>query len=42
MVEIFGRGSRTPALESQFFAVGRWQPQAQVLTPVRGPGTGLT
>jgi len=41
MVEIFSRGSRTPALESQFFAVGRWQPQAQVLTPVRGPGTGF-
>ncbi len=41
MVEIFGRGSRTPALDSQFFAVGRWQPQARVLTPVRGPGTGF-
>jgi ABC-type multidrug transport system fused ATPase/permease subunit len=41
MVEIFGRGSRTPALESQFFSVDRWPPQAQVLTPVRGPGTGF-
>jgi hypothetical protein len=41
MVEIFGRGSRTPALESQFFGVGRWQPRARVLTPVRGPGTGF-
>jgi hypothetical protein len=41
LVEIFGRGSRTPALESQFFSVGPWSPQAQVLTPVRGPGTGF-
>lgn len=41
MVEIFGRGSRTPALESQFFSVARWQPEAQVLTPARGPGTGF-
>lgn len=41
LVEIFGRGSRRPALESQFFSVGPWSPQAQVLTPVRGPGTGF-
>jgi hypothetical protein len=42
MVEIFGRGSRIPALESQFFQVGPWRPDAAVLTPQRGPGTGFT
>jgi hypothetical protein len=42
MVEIFTRGSARPALESQFFQVSRWQPDPRVLTPVRGPGTGLT
>jgi hypothetical protein len=42
MVEIFGRGSSVPALESQFFQVGPWQPDASVLTPQRGPGTGFT
>ena len=36
MVEIFGRRSRTPALESQFFAVGRWQPQAREVLPQIG------
>jgi hypothetical protein len=42
MVEIFGRGSSAPALESQFFQVGLWRPDAAVLTPQRGPGTGFT
>jgi len=42
MVEIFGRGSGAPALESQFFEVGSWRPDATVLTPQRGPGTGFT
>lgn len=42
MVEIFGRGSSVPALESQFFQVGPWRPDAAVLTPQRGPGTGFT
>jgi hypothetical protein len=42
MVEIFGRGSSAPALESQFFEVGPWRPDAAVLTPARGPGTGFT
>jgi len=42
MVEIFGRGSSVPALESQFFQVGSWRPDAAVLTPERGPGTGFT
>jgi hypothetical protein len=42
MVEIFGRGSSAPALESQFFQIGPWRPDAEVLTPQRGPGTGFT
>jgi hypothetical protein len=42
MVEIFARGSRSPALKSQFFQVSPWQPNRRVLTPVRGPGTGFT
>ena len=42
MVEIFGRGSSVPALESQFFQVGPWRPDTAVLTPQRGPGTGFT
>lgn len=42
MVEIFGRGSSGPALESQFFQIGAWRPDAAILTPQRGPGTGFT
>jgi hypothetical protein len=42
MVEIFGRGSARPALESQFFQVSAWRPDPGVLTPQRGPGTGFT
>jgi hypothetical protein len=42
MVEIFGRGSGSPALESQFFQVSPWRPDLRVLTPERGPGTGFT
>ena len=42
MVEIFGRGSGRPALETQFFQVSSWRPDPRVLTPVRGPGTGFT
>lgn len=42
MVEIFGRGSGRPALESQFFQVSPWRPDLRVLTPVRGPGSGFT
>jgi hypothetical protein len=41
MVEIFARGSASPALESQFFQVGPWRPDPGVLTPERGPGTGF-
>lgn len=43
MVEVFGRGARTPALQSQFFQVGTWKPAGTVLTPPpRVPGTGFT
>jgi len=43
MVEVFGRGARTPALQSQFFQVGPWQPSPSVLAPPSGgPGTGFT
>jgi hypothetical protein len=43
MVEVFGRGARTPALQSQFFQVGPWTPAGTVLTPPpRVPGTGFT
>jgi hypothetical protein len=43
MVEVFGRGVRTPALQSQFFQVGPWQPASSVLAPPSGgPGTGFT
>ena len=42
LVEIFGRGSGRPALESQFFQVSTWRPDLRVLTPVRGPGSGFT
>jgi hypothetical protein len=42
MVEIFGRGSARPALESKFFQVSRWRPDPRVLTPVRANGTGFT
>ena len=42
MVELFGRDSGRPALETQFFQVSPWRPDPQVLTPVRGPGTGFT
>ncbi|MBV9094828.1 MAG: hypothetical protein JO132_13285 [Streptosporangiaceae bacterium] len=42
MVQIFARGSPSPALRSQFFQVSSWQPDKAVLTPQRGPGTGFT
>lgn len=43
MVEVYGRGARTPALQSQFFQVGPWTPAGTVLTPPpRVPGTGFT
>jgi hypothetical protein len=41
-VEVFGRGSARPALESLFFQVSPWHPDPRVLTPTRAPGTGFT
>ncbi len=41
-VEIFGRGSAQPALETQFLQAGRWTPSGDVLTPQLGPGAGFT
>jgi hypothetical protein len=42
LVEVFNRGSAQPALETQFLQAGPWTPDASVLTPQRGPGTGFT
>jgi hypothetical protein len=42
MVEVFGRGSASPALESLFFQVSPWHSDPRVLTPTRAPGTGFT
>jgi hypothetical protein len=42
LVEVFNRGSAQPALETQFLQAGPWAPEASVLTPQRGPGTGFT
>jgi hypothetical protein len=42
LVQVFGRGSAQPALQSQFLQVGQWTPSASVLTPQHGPGTGFT
>jgi hypothetical protein len=42
LVEVFGRGSARPALESLFFQVSPWHPDPRVLTPTRAPGTGFT
>jgi len=41
-VEVFGRGSGRPALESLFFQVSPWHPDPRVLTPVHAAGTGFT
>ena len=42
MVEVFGRGSGHPALQSLFFQVSPWHPDPRVLTPARAAGTGFT
>ncbi len=42
LVEVFGRGSARPALETRFLQVGAWTPDSAVLTPRPGPGTGFT
>ncbi|HEY1324598.1 MAG TPA: hypothetical protein VGF32_30345 [Streptosporangiaceae bacterium] len=41
-VEVFGRSSASPALESLFFQVSSWHPDPRVLTPTRAAGTGFT
>jgi hypothetical protein len=41
-IQVTGRGARQPALETQFFQVGRWTPERSILAPQRGPGTGFT
>lgn len=42
LVQVFNRDSAQPALETQFLQAGPWTPDASVLTPQRGPGTGFT
>jgi hypothetical protein len=42
LVEVFDRGTAQPALETRFLQVGPWTPDAGVLTPQHGPGTGFT
>jgi len=42
LVEVFGRGSARPALQTQFLQAGPWRPDGDVLTPQLGPGTGFT
>ena len=42
LVQVFGRGSASPALQSQFLQAGPWVPDSTVLTPQHGPGTGFT
>jgi hypothetical protein len=42
LVELFGRGSAQPALQTQFLQVGLWTPASGVLTPRLGPGAGST
>jgi hypothetical protein len=41
-VEVFGRGSGQPALQTQFLQVSSWHPVPAVLSPQRGPGTAFT
>jgi hypothetical protein len=42
LVQVFGRGSAQPALQTQFLQAGPWTPDNAVLTPQHGPGTGFT
>ncbi len=42
LVEVFGRGSAQPALETQFLQASLWTPSGDVLTPQIGPGAGFT
>jgi hypothetical protein len=42
LVDIAARGAAGAALETQFFQVSAWHPDASVLTPVRTATTGFT
>jgi hypothetical protein len=42
LVEVFGRGSPRPALQTQFLQAGPWTPDDSVVIPHPGPGTGFT
>jgi len=42
LVEVFGRDSALPTLETQFLQVGPWTPDTAVLNPQHAPGTGFT
>jgi hypothetical protein len=42
LVEVFGRGSVRPALQTQFLQAGPWTPDIGTLTPQQGPGSGFT
>jgi hypothetical protein len=42
LVQVFGHGAAQPALETQFLQAGPWKPDAGVLAPQHGPGTGFT
>jgi hypothetical protein len=41
-VEVFGRGTSQPAIETEFLQVSSWRPNRATLTPQRGPGTAFT
>ena len=42
LVQVFGRGSAQPALQTQFLQAGPWTPDSAVVTPQHAPGTGFT
>jgi len=42
LVDIYGRGSGRPALQTQFLQVASWHPVQAILTPQHGPGTAFT
>ncbi|HEY0934115.1 MAG TPA: hypothetical protein VGD91_10265, partial [Trebonia sp.] len=42
LVEVFGRDSTRPTLETQFLQAGLWTPDRAVLTPQHSEGTGFT
>jgi hypothetical protein len=42
LVEVFGKGTTTPALSTQFLQAGPWKPDPAILAPRHGPGSGFT